>query len=65
MTCDVIGIEQYPFEIQDGGHVLWIVSKFQAFSSRFEFENVSNRTETVLVTLRVSNTRNLSKILKF
>ena len=53
------------FEIQDGGHVLCMVSKFQAFPSRLEFENVSNRSETVLVTLIASNTRNLRKILKF
>ena len=34
---------------------------FQAFLSQFVFENVENRTKTILVTRRALNTRNLSK----
>ena len=48
MTFDVIGIAQYFFEIQVGGHVLCTVLKFKAFPSRFAFENVSDRAKTVL-----------------
>ena len=39
------------FEIQDGGLVFCILSKFKAFLSQFAIENVENRTKTVLVTL--------------
>ena len=63
VTCDVIGIMQYLFEIQDGGHVLCTASKFKAFRNQFAFDNVSNRTKKVLVILTALNTRNLSKIL--
>ena len=63
MTCDIIGIAQYLFEIQDGGHVACTVSKFQAFASRFAFENVSNRAKTILMTLIALNTRSMSKTL--
>ena len=66
VTCDVIGIAQYLFfEIQDGGHVFCTWSKFTAFLSQFTFENVKNRTKTVLVTPIALNTRNLSKMLMF
>ena len=51
------------FEIQDGGHVFCTVSKFKAFTSRFAFENVSNKTKTVSVTLTALNTRNFSEML--
>ena len=37
------------------------VAKFQAFPSRFAFENVSNITKTVLVTLIALNTSYMSK----
>ena len=61
VTCDVIGIAQYHFfEIQDGGHVFCTLSKFKAFFIQFIFENVRNRTKTVLVTLIELNTRNFS-----
>ena len=63
MTCDVIGIAQCFFEIQESGLVLCTVSKFQAFASRFALENVSNRAKTVLATLLALNVRYLSKIL--
>ena len=63
MTCDVIVIAQYHFfEIQDGGYVFCTLSKFKAFFGQFALENVRNRTKTVLVTLIVLNTRDLSKI---
>ena len=62
MNCDVIGIAQYHFMIQDGGHVFRTLSKFKAFFSQFVLENVRNKTKMVLVTLIALNTRNLSKI---
>ena len=49
--------------IQDGGQVIYTVSKFEAFFSRFAFENVGTRTKTDLVTLILLNARDLSKIL--
>ena len=51
------------FKIQDGGHVFCTLSTFKAFLSQFAFENVENRTKTVLMTLIALKTRNLSKIL--
>ena len=59
VISDVIGI----FEIQDRDHVLCTLPKFKASPSRFVFNNVSNRTKTVLVTLIALITGNLSKIL--
>ena len=60
VMCDVTSYKTPFFEIQDGGFVFCTLSKFEAFLSQFKFENVRNRTKTVLVTL---NTRTLSKIL--
>ena len=63
LTCDVIGIAQYHFlKSKNGSHVFCTLSKFKAFFGQFVLENVRNRTKTVLVTLIVLNTRNLSKI---
>ena len=56
MTCDVIGIAHYHF-------LKSIVKIFLAFHGRLAFENVSNRTKIVLVTLTALSTRNLSKML--
>ena len=50
MICNVIGIAQQLFEIQDGGQVLCTVSKFKAFSCQCAFENVGNRIKMDLVT---------------
>ena len=63
MTCEVKGIAQHHFfEIQDGGNVQWALSKLKDFLSQFAFENVENRTKTVLVTLTALNIRYFSKI---
>ena len=37
------------------------MSKFKAFSGRFAFENIGNRTKTDLVSLILLNARDLSK----
>ena len=63
MICDVIGIVQYLYEIQNGGQVLCTVSKFKSFYSGLAFENVGNRIRTDLVTLILLNARDLSKII--
>ena len=63
MICDVIhvgiALDTF-FEIQDGSQVLCTVSKFKAFSRRFE--NDGNRTKADLVTvLLLLNARDLGK----
>ena len=62
VNCDVIGLCNGFFEIQGGGHVLYSVSNFQAFPRRVAFENVSNRTKTVLVTLEARFRRRISHV---
>ena len=59
MICKVISTAQYLFEIQDNGQVFCTVSKFKAFTSRFAFENVGNRTKADLVALILLNARDL------
>ena len=49
------------FEIQDGGQVLWTVSKCKAFPSRFVFENVGNKT---ISTTNIVECKDLSTIIK-
>ena len=47
MVCDVIVLCNILFEIQDGGHVIHIVSEVEAFPSISKFENVSNMQEGI------------------
>ena len=63
VTCDVIGIVQYHFlKSKMAAMYFALLSKLKAFLSQCAFENVENRTKTVLVILVALNTRNLSKI---
>ena len=49
--------------IQDGGHVLCIVLKFETFPGRFAYKNVANKAKMDLVTLIGFIARNFSKLL--
>ena len=64
VTCDVIRIAQYHF-LKSKKAVIYsaLCQNVKVFFSQFAFENVGNRTKTVLVTVIALNTRNFSKIL--
>ena len=61
-TCDAIRIARYHFlkSKMAAMYFDFSVSEYNAFLSQFAFENVGDRTKTVLVTIAL-NTRNLSK----
>ena len=63
VICDVIGIAQYHFlKSKMVAMYFALCQNLKTFCSQIIFENVRNRTKTVLVTLIALGTRNLSKI---
>ena len=63
VTCDVIGIAQHHFlKSKMAAMYFALYQNLKLFLSQFVLENVRNGTKTVLVTLKASNRRNLSKI---